>query len=265
MTLMQANRTKAVLDAGRVAIGCGIQQFAVADIPAIWSAAGFDYAFIDLEHGAFDFQSAQLLIRACLSNGVTPIVRVGELLYSLVARVLDAGAQGVILPRVEDPRELEKAVAWTRFPPAGVRGFGIGGAQLGYRRHSFTEIITHVNSQTLVVMQIESATAVDRADELLSVPGVDVAMIGPADLSISLGIPGEFENPLLLAAIDRTIAACAKAGVVAGIQVRELNAAKKWIARGMRFVGCATDHILLLDRAAQVASELRRESQSKPI
>ena len=258
MTLMRPNRTKTLLESGGIALGCGIQQFAFADIPAIYAAAGFDYSFIDLEHGSLDLESAQLLIRASLASEITPIVRVGELLYSLIARVLDAGAQGVILPRVEDPRKIEEAVTWTRFPPQGVRGFGIGGPQLGYRRHGFGEIISHVNSSTLVVMQIESAVAVERIDELVSISGVDIGMVGPADLSISLGIPGEFEHPRFLAAIERSIEACTRAKVVPGIQVRDLNSAKNWIRRGMRFVGCGAEHLLLLDRASQVATELRQ-------
>jgi 2-keto-3-deoxy-L-rhamnonate aldolase RhmA len=260
MTLMRPNRTKTLLESGGIALGCGIQQFAFADIPAIFAAAGFDYSFIDLEHGSLDLESAQLLIRASLANEITPIVRVGELLYSLIARVLDAGAQGVILPRVEDPRKIEEAIRWTRFPPRGVRGFGIGGPQLGYRRHGFGDIISHVNASTLVVMQIESAIAVERIDELVSIPGVDIGMVGPADLSISLGIPGEFDNPRFLAAIERSIEACTRAKVVPGIQVRDLNSAKNWIRRGMRFVGCGAEHLLLLDRASQVATELRQTS-----
>jgi len=260
MSVMQSNRTKALLESGGIAIGCGIQQFALADIPAIYSAAGFDYSFIDLEHGSLDLESAQLLIRASLANDITPIVRVGELLYSLIARVLDAGAQGVILPRVEDPRKIEEAVSWTRFPPQGVRGFGIGGPQLEYRRHAFGDIIRHINSSTLVVMQIESAVAVERIDELVSVSGVDIGMVGPADLSISLGIPGEYEHPRFLAAIERSIDACRRANVVPGIQVRDVNSAKNWIRLGMRFVGCGAEHLLLLDRAAHVVSEMRQTS-----
>jgi 2-dehydro-3-deoxyglucarate aldolase/4-hydroxy-2-oxoheptanedioate aldolase len=257
MSVMQKNRTKQLLQSGETALGCVVQQLGSPDVPAILAAGGFDYAFIDLEHGCIDLQTAQGLIRSCLGTGITPIVRVSELLYSLVARVLDAGAQGIILPRVEDPRKLEEAVAWTQYPPVGVRGFGITPVQLGYRPHSFSEIITHVNSNVLLVMQIESQLAVDRAQELLDVAGVDVALIGPADLSIALGVPGELENPKLLRAVDRCLNVCAKNGVAPGIQVRDIESASRWIQRGMRFVGCGTEHILLLDRATEVARGLR--------
>jgi 2-keto-3-deoxy-L-rhamnonate aldolase RhmA len=258
MSVMQSNRTKQLLEAGGTALGCVIQQLASPEVPAILAAAGFDYVFIDLEHGCIDLQTVQALIRSSMHHGITPLVRVGELLYSLVARVLDAGAQGIILPRVEDPHLLERAVLWTKYPPIGTRGFGITPVQLNYEAHSFPEIISHLNAQTSVIVQIESEGAVARAADLISVGGVDVAMIGPADLSIALGVPGEMEHPKLLRAIEHCIDVCLQGGVVPGIQVRDLGSASRWIERGMRFVGCGTEHIFLLDRALEVGRTLRR-------
>jgi 2-keto-3-deoxy-L-rhamnonate aldolase RhmA len=135
------------------------------------------------------------MIAAANGSGITPIVRVGELLYSLVARLLDSGAQGIILPRVEDPKILEEALSWMRFPPMGKRGYGVNTTMIGYESHGFKAIIEHQNLNTLSVVQFESRLAIERADELLSIPGLDIAMVGPADLSINLGIPGDFENP----------------------------------------------------------------------
>src|SRR3712207_9170608 len=103
---MQTNTTREKLSRGEVALGCGVQAYRSSEIPRTFAAAGFDYAFIDMEHGAFDLETVQDMIRASLDNNITPIVRVGELLYSLVCRLLDSGAQGIILPRVEDPEIL---------------------------------------------------------------------------------------------------------------------------------------------------------------
>jgi len=263
MTLMQKNRTKAILAAGETAIGCMIQQLASADVPAILAAASFDYVFIDLEHGSLDLQTTQVLVRSSLAHGITPLVRVGELLYTLVARVLDAGAQGIILPRVDDPRLVEEAISWTRYPPVGVRGFGISGPQLDYRPQSMADIIDHLNRETMVVVQIESQAAVDAVDELLSVKGVDVALIGPADLSIALGVPGELENPRLLAAVDKCLDSCRRFGVAPGIQVRDREAAARWIERGIRMVGSGAEHIFMLDRAREVSSALRQKTATR--
>src|ERR1051326_3575366 len=191
---MLVNQTRERLSRGETVFGCGLQVYRSAEIPRAFAAAGFDYVFIDMEHGAFDLETVQDMIRSSNDTGVTPIVRVGELLYSLVARLLDSGAQGIILPRVEDPELLREALSWMRFPPAGRRGYGVNPTMIGYENRSFQEIIEHQNRNTLAVVQFETVRAVERAEELLATPGLDIIMVGPADLSISLGIPGQFEH-----------------------------------------------------------------------
>jgi 2-dehydro-3-deoxyglucarate aldolase/4-hydroxy-2-oxoheptanedioate aldolase len=258
---MYPNRTRERLAAGETAFGCGLQCYRSPEIARTFAAAGFDYVFIDMEHGSYDLETVQDMIKASLESGITPIVRVGELLYSLVARLLDSGAQGVILPRVEDPEVLAEAVSWMRFPPAGKRGYGINTTMIRYESRGFTEIIEHINRETLAVCQFETMRAVERADELLSVPGLDVVMVGPADLSISLGVPGQFEHPKLVEAVDRIVDRCRVHGVVPGIQVRSTAMAKFWAARGMRFVGAGAEHALLLEKARETVGQLRGKAQ----
>jgi len=254
---MQNNQTREKMARGETALGCGLQSYRSAEIARTFAAAGFDYIFIDMEHGAFDLETVQDVIRASNDTGITPIVRVGELLYSLVARLLDSGAQGIILPRVEDPALLREALSWMRFPPEGKRGYGVNPTMLGYEAATFPQVIEHQNRNILSVVQFETTTAMERADELLSLAGVNVAMVGPADLSISLGIPGQFENPLLVSTIDALIAKCNQHGVVPGIQTRSLAMSKFWAARGMRFIGTAAEHALLLEKSKETVSALR--------
>jgi 2-dehydro-3-deoxyglucarate aldolase/4-hydroxy-2-oxoheptanedioate aldolase len=197
------------------------------------------------------------MIRASNDTGITPIVRVGELLYSLIARLLDSGAQGIILPRVEDPAILREALSWMRFPPVGKRGYGVNPTMLRYEARSFPEIIEHQNRNTLAVVQFETTTAIERADELLSLDGLNVAMVGPADLSIALGIPGQFDNPLLVSTVEALIEKCNKHGVVPGIQTRSLAMSKFWAERGMRFIGTAAEHALLLEKSKETVGALR--------
>jgi 2-dehydro-3-deoxyglucarate aldolase/4-hydroxy-2-oxoheptanedioate aldolase len=210
-----------------------------------------------MEHGAYDLETVQDMIRAALDSGITPIVRVCELLYSLVCRLLDAGAQGIVLPRVEEPKLLEQALRWMRFPPMGVRGYGVNPTMVEYEARSFAEIIAHHNLNTLSVVQFETINAVERADELLSVPGLDIVMVGPADLSISLGVPGQFDHPLLISTVDRLIEKCVRHNVVPGIQVRGTAIAKFWAERGMRFVGAGAEHGLLLEKAREAVAVLQ--------
>jgi 2-dehydro-3-deoxyglucarate aldolase/4-hydroxy-2-oxoheptanedioate aldolase len=254
---MRVNHTRERLAKGEAVFGCGLQVYRSAEICRTFAAAGFDYVFIDLEHGSYDLETVQDMIKAAVESGITPIVRVAELLYSLICRLLDAGAQGVILPRVEDPKVLEEAVGWMRFPPEGTRGYGVNPTMLGYESHTFPEVIEHLNRNTVSVVQFETVTAMERADELLSVHGVDIAMVGPADLSISLGIPGQFEHPLLISTVERLIEKCVAHHVVPGIQTRTVGMAKAWAERGMRFVGASAEHGLLLEKARETVAALQ--------
>lgn len=254
---MQTNQVKQALKAGQFQLGAGWSQFRSPEVARIFAAAGFDFAFIDAEHGSFDIGALQDICRTANLAGLAPIVRVVDLQYGLVARVLDCGAQGVIFPRVESPDLLAQAVQWTRFPPHGVRGYGLGGPQLDYRPATFDQAIEHVNRNILVVLQIETVKACERCDELLSIPGIDAVLIGPADLSISLGIPGKFEDPLLIKTVRDIRDSCLRHAVAPGIHLRSASLAAFWKQQGMLFLSCGNEISFLYEQAAQVARQLR--------
>jgi 2-keto-3-deoxy-L-rhamnonate aldolase RhmA len=254
---MQVNRTLKLISEGEVAYGCAIQNYRSAEIPRVFAAAGFDYVFIDMEHGGFDFETVQDMIVSSVQAGITPIVRVGELLYSLVSRILDVGAQGIVLPRVEDARLLEEALSWMKYPPLGKRGYGILPSYISYEKKSMREVIEHMNRNVMIVVQFETVAALDRAGELMSVKGIDVAMVGPADLSIALDVPGELDHPRMIEAIDRVIEVANHHKVIPGIQTRTVEQAQFWASRGMRFVGAGGEHGLLLSKATEAVKTLR--------
>ncbi|MDQ3256317.1 MAG: aldolase/citrate lyase family protein [Acidobacteriota bacterium] len=254
---MKINLTKSRLTNNEVVFGIALQQYRSTEIPRLLAAVGFDYLFIDSEHGGFSLETVQDLVVASNQSGITPFVRVGEMLYSHVTRVLDVGAQGIIFPRVECAVRLREAISWMKYPPHGTRGFGFMAPQLDYKQYSMPEIMEQLNAQTMVIVQFETALSIERCDELLSVPGIDVAMVGPTDLSISLGVPGEFDHPKILEAIDVFVAACERHGVVPGIHCRDSNMAMPWLQRGMRFLGCGSEHGMLLAKARDTMAELR--------
>ncbi len=256
-TPMRPNRTKEKLHSGSTVFGCALQQFRSTEVPRALAVAGFDYVFIDAEHTGIGLETIQELVAASVQAGITPIVRVAELLYSLVARALDVGAQGIIFPRVEDPRLLAEALQWMRFPPLGCRGFGVMAPMIDYEQRSFAEITEHLNANTLAVVQFETRKAIERREELLDVPGIDVALVGPADLSISLGHPGQFDHPELVEAVLRLLESCERRGIVTGIQCRSTAQARVWVERGLRFVGAGNEHTLLLERARESVAALR--------
>lgn len=254
---MKPNIVKQALREGRVQLGTGFWQFRSEDALRTLAAAGFDWAFIDTEHGNFSTETIQDLARIAVRTGISPIVRVAELQYSLVARALDCGAEGIIFPRVEEPALLEQAVSWTKFPPVGVRGCGIGAFNYDYEPVSIPQIIEHANTHNMVVLQIETKRAFEACDELLSVPHIDAVLVGPVDLSISLGIPGEFDHPVLIATITKIADCCRRHGVAPGIHNRDLKLAKFWRDHGMLFLSCSNETTMLYDRAREITSALR--------
>jgi 2,4-dihydroxyhept-2-ene-1,7-dioic acid aldolase len=254
---MQTNRVKQALKAGHLQVGAGFWQLRSPEIPRALSAAGFDWMFVDTEHGGFDLETVQDICRVANLANIAPIVRVADMQYSLVARALDCGAQGVIFPRVESPELLAQAVSWTRFPPDGVRGFGLSTPQTGYAKASFAEIVEHANSNTLVVLQIETVRAFEARDELLSIPGIDAVLVGPADLSISLGIPGEFQDARMVKTMEAIRDSCLQHKVAPGTHARSSALAKFWKERGMLFLSCGNELSFLYERALGVIGELK--------
>ncbi len=253
---MRINLVKKALAEGKVQYGTNFGQFRSQDVLKILAQAGFHWAFIDTEHGGFGIETIQDLCRISASVNFAPIVRVADLQYSLVARALDVGAQGIIFPRVEDVALLEKAVSWCRFPPVGSRGFGLGAFHFDHEPATMPQMIQHVNDNTLVVLQIETKRAFEMRDELLSVPGIDAVMIGPADLSISFGVPGEFQHPLIVGAMEAIRDTCVSKGIAPGTQTRTLQLARFWKERGMQFLGCSSDTGMLFEKAKEIVTSL---------
>ena len=256
---MYVNQVKEALKAGRIQLGTGYWQLRSPEVARVLAAAGFDWAFVDTEHGGFDLETVQDICRVARLAGLAPIVRVSDLQYPLVARSLDCGAAGIIFPRVEEPELLAQAVSWTKFPPVGIRGYGLSLHQLDYEARSFPQVIEHMNRNTMAVFQIETRRAFEAREELLAVPGVDAVMIGPADLSISLGVPGEFEHPLVVETIEAIKESCLAHGVAPGIQTRNLKLAQFWRDRGMLFLGCSNELGMLFERAGEIVRGLRPE------
>ena len=248
---MRENSVKKALQAGKLQLGCGFGNFRSAEMPRLLAAAGLTWAFVDTEHGNFDLETVNDICRVSNLIGFCPVVRVADFQYSLVARALDNGAGGIIFPRVDDPKVLEKALSWTIYPPEGVRGFGLAPCNLEYETLTFTQMMDHYTTNLLRVVQIESARASEMLDEILSVKGFDTVMIGPADLSISMGVPGNSDHPKMIEAIEKIRDACVRHGIVPGIHTKSPAMAKFWKDRGMLFVGCSHDLAMLLDRATE--------------
>lgn len=219
-------------------------QVASSDFAEIIGDAGFDWAAVDMEHGSFTRSQLHDIFRALELGGTAPFARIAEPLPILCQQVLDAGAAGVIIPRVTSATQLRELVAGCNWPPSGKRGVGFSRANL-YGK--YFEMYAAEAQQSFVVAQIESAEAVAQLDEICSVHGLDAVMVGPYDLSASLGHTGELDHPEVQKAVKRVIESCRAAGVPSGLHVVQPNPdqLRHAISDGHQFLAYGTDAIFM--------------------
>jgi 4-hydroxy-2-oxoheptanedioate aldolase len=218
--------------------------------------AGFDWVIIDLEHGA---GTESGLLESLLAVSTTPtaaLVRPQSAERVRIGRALDHGAHGLMIPRIDLPEQAREAISFMRFPPDGVRGLALStrGAGLTERGHAQ---VRDINEYLVGIIQIESPSAVAHAEEIAAIDGVDVLFVGPADLSHSLGIPGQFDHPDYLAAVERTIAAAESRGKSTGILLRDPTTLRRHLELGFRFIGIGADGAFIADGARAVVAAVR--------
>lgn len=182
----------------------------------IAAEAGFDWLLLDLEHGSGSLADLRSLLLACRHSPVAPIVRIRSVDADVVKFVMDSGAAGVMFPFVSSVEEAKRAVASIKYPPEGNRGVAGIIRATDYGRN-WKQYFSEANQRSLVVAQIETPPAVEAAEEIAAVDGVDVLFVGPLDLSVSLGCPGDFSPPHFVSALQRVVSACRKSGKVCGI------------------------------------------------
>jgi 4-hydroxy-2-oxoheptanedioate aldolase len=202
--------------------------------------SGFDWTWIDCEHGAGDYSELIVQIQAASINDAPPIVRIAWNEAPRFKRVLDLGAAGVMVPFVNTREEAKQAAAAMRYPPEGVRGVAKFTRACGFGS-DFDEYFPNANNYLLTVVQIETGTAVKNADEIASVQGVDALFIGPLDLSVNLGIAQQYEHQLFVDAMDNVAAACKNHDKAAGILVPNLDYLPQWIEKGFTFFVVGSD------------------------
>ncbi len=252
------NHTRRRLQEGKLAIGLGLRQARTVDIAQIARTAGFDWLFIDCEHSSLGVDTAAQIAAASLAVGITPLVRVPGYEHYHATRMLDNGAQGIVVPHVETAEHAHRIAQYCRFPPAGHRSMGGGLQQSGFAPMPVAELSKGVNDQTLVVVMIESPLGVENCEAIAAVPGVDVLLIGTTDLSFEMGIPGQLADPRIEDAYRRVIAACRRHGKhpgMGGIYTPDLM--QRYIDMGARFIVSGSDFSLLMQAATARASLVR--------
>ncbi len=252
------NFAKRKLAEGRVVLGFGVNLLRGSAPGMIAAAAGFDWLFIDMEHGAMSVDDASRSATAALGFGVTPIVRCARDALFEGVRVMDNGAMGVIVPHIDTAEEARLVATTFRYPPLGSRSLASTLPQFGYAQADFATAIRTLNPETLIVVMIETPLAVKNADAIAAVEGIDVLLIGAADLSATMGLPGESGHPEVRAAFAAVSAACHKHGKFMGMgAVADRDVARAYIAMGSHMIMAGTDVAYLKAGAAAQADHFR--------
>ncbi len=258
---MLRNPARERLTKGHLALGMALRQARTVDIAAAMASCGYDWLFIDLEHGSMPLDIAVQISVAALSAGIAPLVRVPSRQFSLATRALDGGALGIVMPHVDTPEEAREIVDHLKYPPQGHRSVAGGLPHFGYRPMTMGATTGTFNAEMLVVVMLETPRAVANAAAIAAVPGVDVLLVGTNDLAMEMGMPGELGRPEIADAYERVIAACRQHGKwpgMGGVYVEDLLA--KYVALGMRMVLAGGDLAMMMAGASRRAEFLRAMS-----
>jgi 4-hydroxy-2-oxoheptanedioate aldolase len=255
---------KEKLARGEVVASMTVRLARSIEIARLAKTAGFDSLYVDVEHSSLSLETTAQICIAALELGIAPFVRVPSIRPEHVSRVLDAGALGVIAPHIRSAATAREVVAAAKFPPLGERSTGGGLPHLHYRSFPAAEANAAMNEATMVIVQFETADALEKADEIAAVEGVDLVLIGTNDLLADMGIPGQYEHERVRDAYARTLAACRRHGKhvgVGGLATRPKLAAE-FVKMGARYVSTGTDLAFLLAAATEKAKQVHDISLS---
>jgi 2-keto-3-deoxy-L-rhamnonate aldolase RhmA len=237
--------------------GTMVREMRTPAVMQLMAAAGFDFVLLDLEHSVFGLETTADLIRQARALSLCTIVRIPEIQKSWISRVLDAGADGIMVPYVETVDEARRIIEWAKYPPMGRRGLGTQIGHTDYIAGESSSLIEDKNRETIIVTQIETPTGIKNLAEIISVTGIDYVIVGPNDLAVSMGIPGQILSEPVFEQINKVIDTCKSKNMPCGIHVGNPKLIERCIGAGMRLIAYSTD-VALLASAGKQANELLR-------
>lgn len=247
------NHVKDKLAKGETVYSMTVRLVRTVDIASIAHTAGFDSVYIDMEHSSFSLEAAGQICMACNHLGVTPLVRVPGLDPAFIARVMDSGAMGIIVPDVESAEQARALVRAVKHAPLGERSLAGAAPQLNYRTYPPAEVVRVLDETSMVVAMIESQTGLDAVEEIAAVDGLDMILVGANDLSVGLGIAGQMDHPKVHDAYMRVIKACQTNGVSVGVGGLGgwPDLIRQYLELGAGYVSTGNDITFLSNAAAQ--------------
>lgn len=247
------------LRAGQTLLG-GFVFSTDPNVTEIYAAAGFDFVIVDLEHTMGDMQTVAAHIRAARASGIVAIVRIGRSQLADVPRLLDAGATGLMLPHLGLPQYgADEALRTMRYAPDGERPTCTGVPAAGFGLDSFPDYVRRANAEATAFGLVEDRASVERIDEVLAGGLVDCVMPGPGDLSVSYGVPGQFQHPLVRDAIATVLAAARRRGIATGLYISDPSEMAAGIGQGNSVFVLSIDYKLLGNTLKAAAGRMRQE------
>jgi len=260
---MQPNHVKRKLREGKTAIGTMVFEFASTGIARLAAHAGAEFILYDMEHTGFSVETIRALLATCPKEDITPLVRVPASQYHFLARVLDVGAMGIMVPLVESTEQADLIVRSTQFPPAGRRGAAFVIAHDDYAEGDVVAKMQSANEEVLRIVQIETARGLENVEQIAEVDGIDVLWIGQSDMTNALGIPGQFAHQKFHDAIERVVTACRKNGKTAGFMATSTDEAAERLEQGFRCLSYSGDSWLYQHALGQGIRAVRETIDAK--
>ena len=247
------------LKAGEVVFGATVVEHLRPSVVKTFSAAGFDFIFIENEHGLFDPQRLSDFILCARDQHLAVVAKIPELERAETARLLDAGVLGIQLPRTETLQDVQTLQSYVKYPPHGTRASATGYGNTSYVKPADKPAwYKQANEETFVVAHIETRKGAENIESIASLPGLDICFVGPSDLSLDHGMPGQYSRPEFRSLVQGIFEPCRRRNVVCGTVAGDHDTAKYWIERGVQFFECASELDLLRAGAAKAVEDLHR-------
>lgn len=253
------NDLKVRLKKGEHVLGTMVNLFDNPEIAKIIKVCGFDYFIIDCEHGCFNYNAVANILAMAREVGICGMVRIPEVRREVILKYMEMGAGGLMLPNAESIEQAEKLVEYSKYYPLGNRGVSLLRPATGFEKvDNAASYMDKVNKETVLIVQVESPTAVENIDKLLAIEGIDAAFIGPNDLTQSMGILGQYEHVDYIAAVDHVIEMAKQTQKFSGIQTMSASGLVPWISKGMTLNMWGSEVVIMMNAAKEGLAELNK-------
>lgn len=253
------NNIKERLRRNEAVLGTMVTVFDSPEIAKLLKVCGFDFFVIDCEHGHFDYSAVGNICALAREAGIPAVVRIPEVRREIVLKYMEMGATGLLLPNTDTVEQAQALVEYSKYYPLGNRGVSLLRAHTGFEKIDVaTDYMKRCNDENILMIQVESPKSVENLDKILNVEGIDAAFVGPNDLSQSMGIMGQTDNPRFIEAVDHVIATAKAKGKYSGIHMMAVPALQPWVDKGMTLNLWANDVVMMMNAAKEGLAKLKK-------